>query len=684
MFDKTRLPHYIDSIHPNSDYHHGQIQPARAVKTYQVSRANRQDSKGDDGSQTSYKHAPDLAYFADSFYVHYLVNPEDEHSGMGQSILARSTNGRDWNDFQISFPGYLIPEATITDYKGNTHQFDGTTYAYMHQRMAFYQSPETGRMLLSGFYGWSPDKTKVNWDHYGIGRVVRELYPDGRMGEIYFITVNWQAGWSAEQLRYPLYTESGDEGFIFLCKTLLQDRLSTQQWAEENGDQSDLIQIKHPENGTYQAFTWYHIDADRVIGLWKHALVAASEDGGQTWSTPERSPSLVMSGQKVWAERTSDGRFAMVYNPTLETQHRYPLCVTRSEDGLAYSQMRLVHGEVPPMRYKGFWKDLGPQYVRGISEGHDLPPDQNLWVTYSLNKEDIWVSSIPIPLRDESADRIDEHFDSPHCFDQWNIYAPKWAPVECHLPSSSASSVSSASAGESHPLTSTVSTEPIVAAAAVGLVATKPVEENAVADSTSLVDSTTLAEDALYRIASDFSDARAGFLRLRDFDPYDYARVERMLLPRKRLELKLRLRLHQVAESNLQIELLNHSGIVGLRLVFRPDGQIYLRTVTEIAVLPYEANRDYELDFRVDCELMQYSLAVNGDLIRDERGAVRQFLFMSALNEISRLSIRSGDARHAESLDYDPEGKPEQALPLASIPAPEAVYDIKSLQVEYR
>lgn len=656
MFDKTRLPHYIDSIHPNSDYHHGQIQPARGVKSYQVSRANRHDSNGDDGSHTTYKHAPDLAYFAGAFYVHYLVNPEDEHSGMGQSVLARSTNGRDWDDFQISFPGYLIPEATITDYKGNTHHFDGNAYAYMHQRMSFYQSSETGRMLVSGFYGWSPDKTKVNWDNYGIGRVVRELYPDGQMGEIYFITVNWQAGWSAEQLPYPLYTESSDEGFLLLCKTLLHDRLSTQQWAEENGDQSDLIQIKHPEKGTYQAFTWYHIDEQRVIGLWKHALVAASEDGGQTWSKPERSPSLVMSGQKVWAERTSDGRFAMVYNPTLETQHRYPLCVTRSEDGLAYSDMRLVHGEVPPMRYKGFWKDLGPQYVRGISEGHELPPDQNLWVTYSVNKEDIWVSSIPIPLRDESADAIDEHFDSrfdehidehideyfdsPTSFDQWNIYSPKWAPVECHQP--------------------------------------------VLVTSDSSADTSDAADDTVADTSEDVSADVSTFLRLRDFDPYDYARVERMLLPSKRLDLKLRLRLHQVEGSNLQIELLNHSGIVGLRLVFRPDGQIYLRTVTEIAVLPYEANRDYELHFRVDCELMQYSLAVNGDLLRDEQGTERQFLFMSALNEISRLSIRSGDARHAESLDYDPEGKPEQALPLASIPAAEAIYDIKSLQVEYR
>jgi hypothetical protein len=27
------------------------------------------------------------------------------------------------------------------------------------------------------------------------------------------------------------------------------------------------------------------------------------------------------------------------------------------------------------------------------------PPGGNMWVTYSMNKEDIWISKIPVPVK---------------------------------------------------------------------------------------------------------------------------------------------------------------------------------------------------------------------------------------------------------------------------------------------
>ncbi len=604
MFDSKQYPHYIDKIHPNSDYHHGQILPAKGVKNVQVARANRTAIDGDDGSHTTYKHAADLAYFKGHFYVHYLVNPSDEHTEPGFSILARSKNGRDWNEFQVSFPVYTMPTCSIKDYKGDTHHLGPHIDVYMHQRMSFYQSPSSKRMLVSGFYGWSPEPWMTNWDRYGIGRVVRELCEDGSLGPIYFIRPNWQAGWSEEQLNYPLYTKSDDESFVELCDELLGNKLYTQQWAEETGDLDDLIQIKHPEQGTYQAFTWYSLNQDNIIGLWKHALVSRSNDGGKSWSTPERSPSLVMSGAKVWAEQTKDKRFAMVYNPTLETQHRYPLCVTTSRDGLAFSKMRLVHGEVPDMRFKGFWKDMGPQYIRGISEGNDLSSDPNMWLTYSVNKEDIWIASVPTPIEDETNTLIDECFTDTKVLDHWNVYSPKWAPVRLEM-----------------------------------------------------------------------ADERQ-VLRLRDFDPYDYARVMRMLKPGSKKEIELTVNLHQVENTNLQIELLDEKGIVAIRLVFRPDGKLYVRTVTEIELMPYEAHTVYTIGLRFDCEDLRYTLSINGKDVLDEEGLAKKHLFMAAVNEVAYLSIRTGDQRQAKSLDYDPEGKPEVPLIGADIRAEEAIYDI--------
>ncbi len=423
-------PEYIGGVHPNCDYFHGQIPYAKGVHLYQVSRASR-DPETDDGTGHTYKHAPDLCWYEGRYYIQYLTNPKDEHGGAGVSVLASSADGRSWGDYRISFPEYRIPACETTDYKGLHHVFDGTKPAFMHQRMAFYRA-KNGVMLLLGFYGWSPELWMTNWDNYGIGRVVRRLYPDGSLGEIFFIRVNWQAGWKKEQLLYPMYEEkSGDVQFQAACRELLQNPLAVQQWAEENGDRDPMIRIKHPDGGTYQAFCWYHRTEQDVVGLWKHSFVSESHDGGESWETPVKSPSLVMSGQKIWGERTSDGRYALVYDPTPETQHRFPMCVVTSDDGLHFDDMRLIHGEVPPIRYEGFCKDLGPQYMRGISEGNPRP-DGDLCVAYSVNKEDIWFARIPVPVTGEDGcGEIREDFYDDGVLREWNLYQPFWCRIDC-------------------------------------------------------------------------------------------------------------------------------------------------------------------------------------------------------------------------------------------------------------
>lgn len=131
-----------------------------------------------------------------------------------------------------------------------------------------------------------------------------------------------------------------------------------------------------------------------------------------------------MSGQKVWAQKTDDGRYAMIYDPTMESTHRWPLCVTTSDDGLSYRDMLLVHGEVPPMRFGGYWKDFGPQYMRGIAEGIERPENE-MWVAYTVNKEDVWVAKLPVPITGKETERcITADFSIG--FADFTVYSPKW------------------------------------------------------------------------------------------------------------------------------------------------------------------------------------------------------------------------------------------------------------------
>ena len=53
-----------------------------------------------------------------------------------------------------------------------------------------------------------------------------------------------------------------------------------------------------------------------------------------------------------------------------------------------------------------------------------------MWVTYSGNKEDIWVSRIPVPIRYRVESAVNDSFDDLDPggpIPNWNIYRPRWA-----------------------------------------------------------------------------------------------------------------------------------------------------------------------------------------------------------------------------------------------------------------
>ena len=183
----------------------------------------------------------------------------------------------------------------------------------------------------------------------------------------------------------------------------------------------------------YKALSAYHLPDGRVAGLWKWSKTALSNDEGHTWTPVMDAPSLIMSGAKVWGQRTPDGRYALVYNPSPDDGHRWPLAVVGSADGLTFDHLRLVNGRVSPRRYAGQYKDLGLNYVRGISEGDGTPPGDAFWVTYSMNKEDIWVSRIPVPLRDSVDTPVHDDFalfPAESYIPEWDIHSSLWTSCQ--------------------------------------------------------------------------------------------------------------------------------------------------------------------------------------------------------------------------------------------------------------
>ncbi|WP_448698369.1 exo-alpha-sialidase [Mucilaginibacter sp. AW1-3] len=412
--------HYTGNTVVNVDYHHGQLSPAVGVHSTQVFRANREHPEWADGFGFTYNHAPMLSYWNNTFYVEYLSDKVGESVPPGQTLVVTSKDGQTWSKPEVVFPQYKIPDGTT---KPGINIVAKDLYSVMHQRMGFYQA-KSKRLLVLGFYGICLEPHDDPNDGLGIGRVVREVLPNGKYGPIYFLHYN--PAWNEKNTSYPFYKTSKDKGFIQACDELMATPLMMMQWAEETDRKDPLI----PLHKDYKAFNFYHLPDGRVVGLWKNALTSISKDEGKTWGAVTRAPRFVNSNAKIWGQKTSDGKYATVYNPS---EFRWPLAISTSKDGLEYTNLLLVNGEISTMRYGGAYKSYGPQYVRGVEEGNGVVPDGKLWVTYSMNKEDIWVSSIPVPVTDVADGHANEDFNTMPAgkeLDKWNTFSPQWAKVQ--------------------------------------------------------------------------------------------------------------------------------------------------------------------------------------------------------------------------------------------------------------
>ena len=407
---------YIGNTRSNVDYHHGQLSPAIGVHNIQTMRANR----GDNNNITSwtYNHAPMLAYWNNSFYLEYLSNPVGEHIAPGQTLLQSSKDGYNWTTPVVIFPPYKIPDGFVKEGKKDTAR---NNYAVMHQRIGFYIS-KNKRFFALAYYGIALAKGDDPNDGNGIGRVIREIKADGSFGPIYFLRYNHS--FSEKNTSYPFYKTSDDKGLIAAGDEFLATPLLMMQTVEE-GDRNDPL---IPLQKDFKAFNYYHLPNGNVVGLWKSALTSISKNEGKTWQyNPTRAPGFVNANAKIWGQKTSDGKYATVYNPS---EFRWPLAISVSDDGLKYKNLLLVNGEITSMRYGGAYKSYGPQYVRGIQEMDGKPTGGNMWVSYSMNKEDMWVSKIPIPVKDKETRHINESFENSNTINSWNIYSPLWCQVK--------------------------------------------------------------------------------------------------------------------------------------------------------------------------------------------------------------------------------------------------------------
>ncbi|MBN1765275.1 MAG: hypothetical protein JW860_08470 [Sedimentisphaerales bacterium] len=585
----------VSSSDYKNGYHDGQMPVAIGVQNYQIMRANRTHPEWSDGLGWTYNHAPMLAYTNGQFYCQYLTNPSGEHIPPGMTLLTRSADGKHWRKPQVLFPIYFTADPKDAS----------ITFKFMHQRMGFYMAPN-GRFLTMAFYG-SPYGD-------GVGRVVREIYPDDSFGPIYFIRVN--DNWTGE-VKYPLYTAANDPGFVEACRSFLDDKIRRMQWWEEDfhaKDRDDFYRVTWGgdigRSKPAKAFCFYTRPDGAVVGFFKSRWVTMTRDQGQTWSPLVQCKTLTYGGAKIWAQRLDNGQYALVYNPT-NSMARHPLCITTSDDGVVYDHLANIHSEVPVKRFWGREKRPGAQYVRGIIEGNGNPPDDDLWVVYSVNKEDIWISRIPIPVQWQVQGPVHDDFSqmaTGGVIEGWNIYSPQWSPVE------------------------------IV----------------------------------------EFPGKTEKSMRLKDADPYDYAKAVRVFQKSSNLTLSFDLYVESCVEV-LDIEIVTVKGNRLIQTRIDTNRQLLVKNESQ----PYQiakllnAGQWYTLGFQVDASQRRFSVQLDGDSI------IKDGSFSASEGLPERIIFRTGPYRLTDDVQKYKSGSesiPGTDEPGADEPVETAVYYIKDFQ----
>lgn len=405
----------------------GALPHAAGACSYQVVRASRDPALSPEGRGFTYNHAAMLTYWNGHFLYEYLGGEVSEHVSPSAVFLCISKDGVHWSKPAEAFPSITAPAGP---YRGPAGEkiHSSRIPAIVHHRMGFYTT-KGGRLLMSTFYGLSPDPHANPNNGYGVGRVVREVYEDFSLSEVYFIRYNEAGGYTREQVDvFDYYENAKDPGFVSACRELLNDRLATQQWWEE--ERLDTEFFTRPGAN---ALSYYTLESGRVMGVFKNSMTSYTDDRGEHWSPLQRTASIITSTGKVWGQKTADGGYALVYNPSPDGAHRWPLAVTTGENGVDFYGLAAILPEIAPCRYEGGMKNLGAQYMRGISEANGRPEDQAVWVAYSVNKEDMWITRFPVPVRMKETGAVHDDMNQmteAALRNTWNLYVPAWGKAE--------------------------------------------------------------------------------------------------------------------------------------------------------------------------------------------------------------------------------------------------------------
>ena len=579
----TQPIRFVGERVPDEYFYDGRLPHAVGVHHYQVYRANRlRPIEGDDVGWT-YNHQPYIAYWNGTFYMQFLSNVYEEHGAPGKTQIVTSRDGRSWSDPVVVFPEYMLPEI-----KNGNVRIEAGKKSVMHQRMGFYVAPN-GKLLTLGFYGYSATPRHSPNKGNGVGRVVREVKKDGTLGPVYFIRYNRHAGWNESNTNYPFYQASDDEAFLEACESLLADKLMTLQWWEE--DRAD--------DGFF-------------------SIVPGETDGGG-WFAPHLT-SLDGSGKAFNYYRRPDGVLVGIWKSKYSA--------LSADNGQTWTRISKNESLLTDGA-----KTWGQQTGDGryVVVHNQSATQRNRYPMTSMTSEDGHIFDDLLALRNDIPPRRYQGIHKRH----GTHYYRGIFPGNGNPP------------GDETWIVYTVNKEDVWVArlpkVITGVVSGNVNQDFDAVESIMQLDQWSVYEPewTSFELVEDPHERDNKALEIRDAEPLDYARLERILPEAKTMTVGLRVNAREIPLGYaLNVEVQDTHGSRPLRIRF---DQKWISVDLHNAVVPnpiaISMDAWYDIELHLSADTQSYSMTVNGEVLGDD------IPFATEVDSLQRLVFRTGPYR---------------------------------------
>jgi len=239
----------------------------------------------------------------------------------------------------------------------------------------------------------------------GFGRLARSMSPKGKLGPIFWL-VNDPPDPIDGKPQYPTQEDHHFSKTAAAIHQWWQDPVHLPAWDFRFGTASAVAVDGHHmcEPNVYRRPDGVYVKLARDCTATRHEpahMYASTSSDGKTWTTPvptnvPDSPSKATSGS------LPDGRVFLIGNQVSDPTHhrRDPLVLSLSPDGKNFVWAAAIRAGAPPVNYPGRAKIPGFQYPVAIVARNAI------WVIYSIGKEDVAVSRIPLSALDGKGEAV--------------------------------------------------------------------------------------------------------------------------------------------------------------------------------------------------------------------------------------------------------------------------------------